>query len=155
MSEVVDFTDFHERARLTEFEEFCVGNWGLYLQFKRVLQHADKMCLTKLTQLVMEICRKSWEIPIEYRRAPTTLRCQAATRLIQMIDQTSEEKSVLKKKILLLNQKLDHQMFREQLRMTERNQRIFRLEKENEDLKKQLQSLKMMTPEKRRKIEEL
>ena len=155
MSEIVNFTDFHERTRLTEFEEFCVGNWGLYLQFKRVLQHASAMPLTKLVQLVMEICRKSWEIPIESRRAPTTLRCQAAARLIEMMDQTSEEKALLQNKIVLLNQKMEHQRFREQLRVTERNQRIFQLEKENEDLKKQVQYLKAMTPEKRRKIDEL
>ena len=155
MGDIVNFTDFHERQRLTEFEEFCVGNWGLYLQFKRVLQHASQMPLTKLTQLVMEICRRSWEIPIESRKAPTTLRCQAATRIIEMMDQTSEEKKLLQNKIVLLSQKIEHQRFLEQLRVTERNQRIFKLEKENEKLKKEVHYLKTMTPEKRRKIDEL
>ena len=155
MNNVCNFYDSNTRNRLTEFEEFCIGHWALYNEFKRALKNASEIPLIELTINVMEICRRSWKLPLETRQTAPTLRCIAAERIMEFTKTLTEEKEVLVQRNKALQEKVEYLQFRSHLRTVQQNQEIFRLQKENEDLKKRIKYIQTMTPEKRQKIEEM
>ena len=154
MSETHDLSSYENRTFLTEFEEFCVGHWPLYLKFHRVLRENDPSITTKC-QKIMEICRLSWELPVEVKKAPSTLRCQAAQKLCDYTDKIIKLQDIQERKIKILEEKIQHKNFQYELRTNLRDATIFKLEKKIEGLEKELKKCKEMNPEKRRRIEEL
>ena len=154
MSDLVNFFDYQRRDRLTDFEEFCVGHWGLYMKFHRVLRNG-KLSHTERCQQVMEICRQSWNIPKEEQKYPPTLRCQAAQKIIEGMDVLKGINKNLEKQVKALKDTISLNKFHNQLNSSNQKCEIFKLEKENQMLKKKLDSLKDMSAEKIRKISEL
>ena len=154
MSETHNLLNDETRNFLTEFEEFCIGHWPLYLKFHRVLRENGDT-ITKKCQKIMEICRLSWELPVEVRKAPSTLRCQAAQKLCDYTDRIIKLQDIQERKIKILEEKIQHKNFQYELRRTLQDATIFKLEKKIEGLEKELKKCREMNPEKRRRIEEL
>ena len=142
------------RTFLTEFEEFCIGHWPLYLKFHRVLRKKEES-ITSKCQKIMELCRLSWNLPDEVKKAPSTLRCQAAQKLCEYSTKIKKLQDIQERRIMLLEDQIEHKKFKFQLQTSLQDARIFTLNKKIELLEKELKKCKEMNPEKRRKIEEL